>query len=297
MLSLSINCLSVVIPFHNEADSIDDLVNELLSIIPQICDPSGIRWEIILVDDGSNDETLSILQSIGREERIQIITLSPRLGQSAALWAGFRVATGDVIITMDGDGQNDPADIEKLLIAIEGCDMVVGNRRIRQDTLRKRLFSRFGNLLRNSLTGSQLPDSGCGLKVFRRSVMATILPFHGLHRFIPILIEISGGRVLAVDVHHRPRLAGKSKYGILDRLFLPLLDCLALAWLKRRRLPSDFFSMLDKTTTNPIYTSRRIEVIQSLNHESATPCFLSNCRSKESPYSLAASNNWRKPQA
>lgn len=293
MTSLSISSLSVVVPLHNEAAVIDDTIYELLSILPQICN----CWQIIAIDDGSNDGTLGRLQSMARNKPIRVVPLSRRRGQSAALWTGFATASGEVIITMDGDGQNDPADFAKLLVLLEDCDLVVGNRRHRRDTLRKRLFSRFGNVVRNILTNSQLPDSGCGLKVFRRSVLSLLLPVDGFHRFIPILVEISGGRVLSADVNHRHRAAGQSKYGIIDRLLEPFIDCLALAWLKRRRLPSDLLGPLVTSSESRTASLRRIDQINISTFDRTWPNFEGNCTTKTFTSCSATLAEEREPQS
>lgn len=227
--------LSVVIPLHNEEDVVGPTAIELLQTFALFAP----TWEVIFVDDGSTDETFKLLGHFEKELPIRVVRLPKRMGQSAALYAGLAIASGSLIVTMDGDGQNDPKDIFKLLESLQDCDLVVGNRLTRQDSLKKRWFSRVGNFVRNQLTGSQLPDSGCGLKAFRREWIAKLIPVNGMHRFIPLMVEIAGGRVVSVDVSHRPRSGGRSKYGILDRLLIPFVDCAALAWLKRRRLPSN----------------------------------------------------------
>jgi dolichol-phosphate mannosyltransferase len=227
--------LSVVIPLHNEEEVVGPTAIELLQTFALFAP----TWEVIFVDDGSTDETFNLLGPFEKELPIRVVRLPKRMGQSAALYAGLAIANGSLIVTMDGDGQNDPKDIFKLLESLQDCDLVVGNRLTRQDSLKKRWFSRVGNFVRNQLTGSQIPDSGCGLKAFRREWIAKLIPINGMHRFIPLMVEIAGGRVVSVDVSHRPRSGGRSKYGIIDRLLIPFVDCAALAWLKRRSLPSN----------------------------------------------------------
>jgi glycosyltransferase involved in cell wall biosynthesis len=163
--------------------------------------------------------------------------LERHCGQSAALWAGFSASRGQTIVTLDGDGQNDPADIPALVRELAAADLVIGCRRPRQDPLSKRLFAGMANAARNWLTGSRIPDSGCGLRAMRREVLACLVPFDGMHRFVPTLAEMAGLRVRSIDVRHRARRSGRSKYGILDRVAGPLLDCLMLRRLARRKLP------------------------------------------------------------
>jgi len=229
--------LSLVIPVHNEAGNVTVLLDALLLVLAAPLSPTVRAWEVIWVDDGSTDRTTDeLIAAAAGNDRMRILRLPRRCGQSAALWTGLSAARGEVIVTLDGDGQNDPADIPRLLEALERADMVVGHRVRRHDRLGKRAFAWLANGLRNWLTGSQIPDSGCGLKAFRREVAASFLPFEGLHRFLPTMAEIAGYRVLSIRVNHRPRKRGRSKYGVLDRLIGPLLDCLMLSRLKKRRL-------------------------------------------------------------
>jgi len=239
--------ISVVIPVFNEAGNVGPLMLELVEALVSIQDPhpgplpggeGECEWEVIWVDDGSTDDTRGDLLALQeRHEWLRVIGLERRCGQSAALWTGLHAARGETIVTLDGDGQNDPADIPQLLAALETADLVIGCRRQRRDSLATRLFARAANAARNLLTASQIPDSGCGLRAMRREVLSCLIPFDGMHRFIPTLAEIGGLRVRSIDVAHRPRSRGRSKYGIWDRLVGPLLDCLMLRRLKQRRLP------------------------------------------------------------
>lgn len=226
--------LSVIVPVFNEDAVIKIVAEELIHTLSRIAH----CWEIVFIDDGSTDSTYECLKPFTIDYPVKILRLPERMGQSAALIAGFGVIHGHLVVTMDGDGQNDPKDIPKLLNMLRDFDLVIGNRRIRRDPLSKRWFSSCGNFVRNKLTGSKLPDSGCAIKAFRRETLRMILPVDGIHRFIPAIVEINGGRVVSIDVSHRSRNGGRSKYGILDRLLLPLIDCLALAWLRKRRLPN-----------------------------------------------------------
>jgi len=260
--------LSVVIPLHNEADVCRGVAAGLLYRLTTF----NFDWEVVFVDAFSIDATIEQLKQL-RGNQTRLVELPKRSGQSAALWAGLALARGEIIITMDEDGQNDPKDIAKLLETLDDCELVVGNRHIRQDSMQKRLFSRWANLVRNSLTGSQLPDSGCGLKAFRRDTLAMLLPINGMHRFIPIMVEISGGRVVSVDVNHRPRIGGRSKYGILDRLLVPFVDCLTLAWLKRRRLPTAVLKSNAGTDVAKRTDEHRVETTTNILNDSVSSCY------------------------
>lgn len=229
--------ISVVIPIHDEESLIIGVLGELFDCLKK----TQLNFEVIVVDDGSTDDSLKQIKSLLPHTNLRILACPVRLGQSAALWAGMQAAAGSIIVTMDGDGQNDPSDIVRAVAFLQEVDLVVGHRVIRKDSIGKRVFSRIANHIRNALTGSRLSDSGCGLKAFRREWLKTIIPFRGMHRFFPVMIEISGGRVGSIEVNHRPRAGGFSKYGVFDRMLIPLMDCLALAWLKKRRFPPDAY--------------------------------------------------------
>lgn len=230
--------LSIVIPVHNEAAAIESLVDELMHVLTQ--DTSD--FEIICVDDGSTDGSGEWLEMRSRaDQHVKVLRCRERRGQSTALWIGFQAAQGEMIAMLDGDGQNDPRDIPRMLAELSEWYMVVGHRVNRRDAWRKRVFSRCANGLRNWLTGSKVPDSGCGLKVFRKACVASFIPFRGMHRYLPTFVEMAGGRVISMKVGHRARRSGRSHYGIVDRLLSPFLDCLALAWLRRRRIVGRHF--------------------------------------------------------
>jgi dolichol-phosphate mannosyltransferase len=229
--------LSVVIPFRDEAESLPILYRELAAVI----DGLGIECEMIFVDDESRDDGVSLLLGIaGGDERFRLISVSPHSGQSAALEAGFRAARGEWIATLDADLQNDPADLPRLLAEIEGADCVNGIRLDRQDLFMKRIASRVANSIRRRILGDSVEDVGCSLRVMRAKYLARIKLFRGSHRFLPILLAFEGARVVEVSVSHRPRLHGKSKYAIADRLFEALLDLCAVAWMKKRISRYDF---------------------------------------------------------
>jgi dolichol-phosphate mannosyltransferase len=232
--------LSVVVPVHNEAENIEPLVAEIDTALEALPD-----HEIIYVDDGSTDQTMAVLQGLTRRsQRLRVLRHRQCCGQSTALLTGIRAARGAIVATLDGDGQNDPADIPKLystLIAGEttdGLSMVAGYRAKRQDTGWRRFSSKVANAVRASLLQDQTPDTGCGLKVFRRDVYLALPYFDHMHRFLPALVQRAGGRVQSVEVNHRPRLRGTSKYGTWHRLWVGLVDLLGVMWLQRRaRVP------------------------------------------------------------
>jgi dolichol-phosphate mannosyltransferase len=228
--------VSLVIPVHNEAENIASLAQEISRVL---C--AKHSYEIIFVDDGSQDQTpmtLSFLQQ--RIPTVHPVYHLRHYGQSAALLTGIKHALHPVIVTMDGDGQNDPEDIDALLKVYERSEtparsvMVTGFRRQRCDTRWRKLSSRIANTVRSRLLGDGIPDSGCGLKVFSRDLFDNLPTFDHMHRFLPSLVNCVGGKIISVDVNHRPRSAGRSHYGTLDRLAAGIVDLLGVMWLMRR---------------------------------------------------------------
>ncbi|NPD89055.1 MAG: glycosyltransferase family 2 protein [Asgard group archaeon] len=215
--------LSVVIPVFNEEDNILPLFSELKGIIQEITN----NFEIIYVDDGSKDNTLSNLLSLfsNEEQYLRIIQLSKRFGKSAALTAGFQSIIGDIIVTLDGDGQDDPSNIPKLLSALtQEYDVVCGWRKKRHDSLlTKKVPSRIYNILNRRFTGSNLHDNNCTLRVYRRKTVKDLILPKRAHRYLPVILENRGFNITEICVTHRPRLSGKSKYG-LKRLFSGFFD-------------------------------------------------------------------------
>lgn len=220
--------VSVVIPLYNEEDNIAELQRELAAAL------AGVDHELILVDDFSSDATLS---RITRGPGVRVIEFAKNTGQSAAMYAGIHAATGDVIVLLDGDRQNDPADIPKLLAAIdEGADLACGYRANRKDTNFKRIQSRIANFVRSRFTGDGVRDTGCTLKAMRRECREALVPFYGMHRFIPALIKGLGYKLAEVPTNHRPRVAGVSKYGFGNRAWKATCDMFAVKWLLSRQI-------------------------------------------------------------
>jgi glycosyltransferase involved in cell wall biosynthesis len=223
--------LSVVLPVHNERDNVAPLMDEIHSALSK----TGRSFEVVAVDDGSTDGSDAALRNLAATRRwLRVVVFRRNCGQSAALDAGFRAAAGRIIITMDADRQNDPADIPKMLEIMErqDCDLVAGRRANRKDGfMLRKLPSKVANFIIRKVTGTKLRDLGCSLKVFRRECVEDLAVYGEMHRFIGVLVEGTGARTVEVDVSHRPRTAGKSKYG-LDRTFKVLLD-LCTVWFMR----------------------------------------------------------------
>lgn len=222
--------LSIVIPIYNEEDNIGPLVARIREVM--------VGWdgtvEILFVDDGSSDRTLELLkEGQAADPRIRIIHFHRNMGQTAAMAAGFRLARGEVIATLDADLQNDPLEIPRLAAMLTDWDAVCGVRTRRKDTLWKRISSRIGNGFRNWLTGDNIIDTGCTLKAYRRECLDGLELYKGMHRFLPTLIKMRGYRVTQVPVSHHPRLAGVTKYGTWGRLVKGFEDVLAVRWMKK----------------------------------------------------------------
>ncbi|MEE8516058.1 MAG: glycosyltransferase family 2 protein [Alphaproteobacteria bacterium] len=226
--------LSVIVPVRNEAENIIPLIEEIHAALAGRSD-----FEVIYVDDGSTDDTPQILaEAAGRFGRLRVLRHGTSCGQSAAVWTGGRAAKGEWIITLDGDGQNDPADIPALLSVVEGAGGVVkmaaGIRRRRQDNWVRRMSSRIANGVRSRLLGDGVSDTGCGLKVIERETFLALPFFDHAHRFLPALVIRAGGEIRCVEVNHRPRQAGRSNYGLADRLWVGITDLVGVMWLQRR---------------------------------------------------------------
>lgn len=226
--------VSIVVPVYNECDNVAPLLAEIAAAMAQ-----GPSFELICVDDGSRDGSLEALRAaMVSRPWLRTLSLGKNQGQSAAMAAGFRAATADVVVTLDADLQNDPADIPRLLAALgegpDGYDMVSGIRARRQDSQVRRWASRIANRVRNWAVGDTVRDVGCSLKAYRRSFLLKLPPFNGLHRFLPALLLLQGARITEIPVNHRPRVHGVSKYSINNRLWRGIYDLIGVRWLQRR---------------------------------------------------------------
>jgi dolichol-phosphate mannosyltransferase len=222
--------LSVVVPVRNEQDNVASLIAEIDAALE-------IEHEIVYVDDGSTDATLYTLKTLQNQyKQLRVIHHEISCGQSTAVRTGVKFAKYDWVATLDGDGQNDPADILKLLTALTvGIDLVGGNRRAsRRDTWIKRMSSVIANGVRSRMLKDDTPDTGCGLKLFKRDAFLDLPYFDHMHRFLPALIKRQGGKIISVPVSHRNREHGKSNYGTLDRLLVGIIDLFGVSWLQRR---------------------------------------------------------------
>jgi len=225
--------LSIVVPAYDEAPSLRTLHREIGEALAKL----GRPWELVWVDDGSTDATLAVMRELAAEDpRVRVVALDGNHGQSAALDAGFRRARGEVLATLDADLQNDPADLPRLLTALDRADVVNGVRQGRRDGWVRRVSSRIANRFRNWATGDAVTDVGCSLRVMRAEYVRRVKLFRGLHRFLPTLLRMEGARVTELPVSHRPRVHGRSKYGIGNRLFAGLHDVFAVRWMQSRVL-------------------------------------------------------------
>jgi dolichol-phosphate mannosyltransferase len=220
--------VSVVVPLYNEEQSVAILQRELADAL------TGLDYEIIFVDDGSQDQTVA---RIAADPRTRVLRFEKNAGQSAAIFAGLEAVRSQVAVLIDGDLQNDPADIPRLLAEISrGADLVCGYRAQRKDTLLKRITSRVANFVRSRFTRDGVRDTGCTLKAMRRDCIGALLPFKGMHRFIPALVKGAGYRLVEIPVNHRPRRFGQSKYGLGNRALRATMDMFGVRWLLSRRL-------------------------------------------------------------
>jgi glycosyltransferase involved in cell wall biosynthesis len=220
--------VSVVVPVFNEEQNLSILQSELQSAL------AGVDHEIVFVDDGSTDRSAEKIQ---RAPNVRVLQFAKNTGQSAALYAGIRAARGKTIVMLDSDLQNDPADIPRLLEEVwRGADLVCGYRAKRKDTITKRLTSRIANFVRSRFTKDYVRDTGCTLKAMRSECAKALVPFKGMHRFIPALVRGAGYRLVEIPVNHRPRRFGETKYGFGSRALRATMDMFGVRWLLSRRL-------------------------------------------------------------
>jgi len=224
---------TVVVPLKNEEDNILDLINELEPIMQGLAAP----WELICIDDGSTDNTLNILTETAQEKSyLRVLVFDRNYGQSCAFDAGFKNARGEWVITLDGDRQNDPNDIPKLLTVTPNYDLICGYRFNRRDPWHKKITSRLANFVRSRFCRDEMKDTGCSLKVYRSTCLKHIKMYKGMHRFLPALFKIEGFRVAEVPVNHRERTKGQTKYNFFNRSFNTIADMVAVRWMAKRHV-------------------------------------------------------------
>jgi dolichol-phosphate mannosyltransferase len=217
--------ISIIIPFYDEEESVNEVLAEARRTHPEA--------EIIAVNDGSKDDTLAMIR---KHSDVRMISFERNLGQSAALFAGLTLAQGEICVMMDGDGQNDPADILKLVSILEHADVACGYRQKRQDVWPRRVSSWVANSIRRTVLNDRIHDTGCTLKALRKADVRHLLPFDGLHRYLPVILSKAGLRIVEVPVRHRPRKHGKSKYSTRERAMRGLYDLIGVRWLMARRI-------------------------------------------------------------
>ncbi len=223
--------ISVVVPAYNEVESLPPLFAELRDALAS----TGRTWELIVVDDGSTDGSRELIErEAERDDRVRAFVLERNAGQSAALAAGLGRVRGDIVVTLDADLQNDPADLPKLLAALANADVVSGVRAKRQDTWVRLVSSRIANAVRRGVLKDPVTDIGCSFKAYRREVLEGLPMFVGVHRFLPALCVFRGARFAEVPLHHRARAHGVSKYGVGNRLWRGIADLVGVQWLKTR---------------------------------------------------------------
>ena len=225
--------ISVVVPLRNEGANVPELARQVCAALAT----TKRGFELILVDDGSTDDTWDKIR-VARDQHPELRGLRHKqnAGQSAGLWTGFRASRGEFIATLDGDLQNDPADLPKLLMELAGADMACGVRTRRADNWVRRVSSGVARFFRRRLLRLDFPDSGCNLRVFRRTVLGLLPAFDGLHRFMPFFVQNAGGIVKQVPVNHRPRTAGRSNYGVWNRMWRGLRDLIMVRWYLSRQI-------------------------------------------------------------
>lgn len=225
--------ISVIVPVYNEEENLPILVPQIVEALKTL----DKKFEVVLVDDGSIDTSYDVIKALaGKFTEVRYIRFKRNTGQTAAFDAGFKNALGEIVVTLDSDLQNDPRDIPRLISYVPEYDVVCGWRADRRDPVIKKISSMIANAFRNFLTGENIHDTGCSLKVYKRHLLAQIKLFRGMHRFLPTLLKMEGAKVIEVKVSHNPRRYGESKYNIKNRLFSGLYDLAAVRWMQNRKL-------------------------------------------------------------
>lgn len=239
--------ISIIVAVYNEQDNVEPLTREIETAMGD-----HPRYEIIYVDDGSTDHTVAKLRALQTSiPQLRVVEHQNNFGQSAAIVTGAFAARNDWLVMLDGDGQNDPADIPKLLAALQqqqtGKPILINGLRLnRQDTWLRKLSSRIANGIRRSILKDDCPDTGCSLKCISRQVFVRLPHFNHVHRFIPALVKRAGGKIIMIPVHHRPRLRGQAKYGVGNRLWVGIVDLIGMMWLVRRPCQPEILSNSDE---------------------------------------------------
>ena len=224
--------ISIIVPVFNEADNVLPMAHEVAAAMTKI----GRDWELVFVDDASTDETPKrIIEATHVDPHVRGLRHQRNAGQSAAVWTGIQSTASPVLCTLDGDLQNDPADLPAMIAELGKVDFVSGMRLNRQDTWVRRVSSKIARAARKSALGVDFRDTGCAIRAFKRTALAGVFPFNGLHRFLPVLVHGGGAKTLEVPVNHRPRIAGVSNYGVWNRLGRGIYDLIAISWYQKRR--------------------------------------------------------------
>ena len=227
--------ISIIVPVFNEQENVLPLTREVIGAMKG----SPGTYEIVFVDDCSTDATWDRIQQAHKQDsRVRGLRHSRNCGQSAALWTGFQASSSPMLATLDGDLQNDAADLPRMIKQLETADFISGYRAKRADSWIRRVSSKIARVARRAALKVDVRDTGCAIRVFRRATLSAAFPFNGLHRFLPILVATAGFKTLEVPVNHRPRTAGVSKYGIGNRLWRGIFDLFAVKWFQKRRLPA-----------------------------------------------------------
>jgi dolichol-phosphate mannosyltransferase len=246
--------ISIIVPVFNEQENIQPLADEVVMALKG----DARVYELVFVDDASTDQTWNrILEARRRDSRVRGLRHTRNAGQSAALWTGIQATRSPIIVTLDGDLQNDPADLPLLLKEMEKYDFVCGVRTKRQDNFIRKVSSHIARQARKSVLGVDFRDTGCAFRVFKRTALDGVFPFNGLHRFLPVLVHGAGASAKEVSINHRPRISGVSKYGVWNRLGRGICDLFAMAWYQRRRVGNVSFTEVEAEAMHSEKSAKR----------------------------------------
>ena len=258
--------VSIVVPVYNEVESLEPLCREIRRAMAE----TGLGYELLLVDDGSHDGSLEVMQQQAREDRrVRVFKHARNAGQSAAFVTGFQRARGEIVVTLDADLQNDPADIPRLIGELEHCDVACGVRVDRRDHFVRRASSRVANAVRRAVLGDGIRDVGCSLKAFRARFVRDLPVFNGLHRFLPAVVQWRGARVVEVPVHHRARRYGQAKYGVGNRLWRGIVDLVGVRWLRSRYIDPDNVIEVSAVRIRPARSGEPVQELPAFDSRSA----------------------------